>query len=242
MRVPPRSVSEEEAPHEPACPEGRGDTAGPLSRESGREAQAEESARESEAAESDAAELLGENAMPAGRLSSRGERAAEDMAPSEGLEAYGDDIRGVLAAIRPQHAEPGSEPSAAASSPVALGPVAPAGDSEKLVAAYGDDIRGALASIRPEAERAAAAVIAAYGEDMRNSLAELRPGAGRAAKTTEPGAEAAAAAQPAAPEKRYDGGHGPFTFEEFEAYYGAEEASRRWQAAAASGKRWTMCA
>ena len=88
MRVPPRSASQEEAPHEPACPEGRGDTAGPLSRESGREAQAEESARESEAAESDAAELLGENAMPAGRLSSRGERAAEDMAPSEGLEAY----------------------------------------------------------------------------------------------------------------------------------------------------------
>ena len=134
------------------------------------------------------------------------------------------------------------EESAAEAGPVALGPVAPARDAEKLVAAYGDDIRGALASIRPEAERAAAAVIAAYGEDMRNSLAELRPGAGRAAKTTEPGAEAAAAAQPAAPEKRYDGGHGPFTFEEFEAYYGAEEASQRWQAAAASGKRWTMCA
>ena len=29
---------------------------------------------------------------------------------------------------------------------------------------------------------------------------------------------------------------------EFEEYYGAEEASRRWQAAAGEGKRWTMCA
>ena len=160
----------------------------------------------------------------------------------EGLEAYGDDIRGVLAAIRPQHAEPGSEPSAAASSPVALGPVAPAGDSEKLVAAYGDEIRGALASIRPEAERAAAAVIAKYGEDMRNSLAELRPGAQPAAAKKPQHDVEAPAAVPAAPEKRFDGGHGPFTYEEFEEYYGPEEASRRWQAAAGEGKRWTMCA
>ena len=32
-------------------------------------------------------------------------------------------------------------------------------------------------------------------------------------------------------ERRFDGDVGPFTLEEFEAFYGAEEASKRWESA-----------
>ena len=54
--------------------------------------------------------------------------------------------------------------------------------------------------------------------------------------TRSPGGEsstAAVAAAAAGESRRVDGGHGPFTFDEFEAFYGAEEARRRWEAAEA---------
>ena len=46
-----------------------------------------------------------------------------------------------------------------------------------------------------------------------------------------PDGAVAAAAAATAGESRLDGGLGPFTFDEFEAFYGAEEASKRWESA-----------
>ena len=79
------------------------------------------------------------------------------------------------------------------------------------------------------------AFLAAYRRDMQRAQLGSAPAASAAGRAGGGGDKGLGLGVTGEPERRMDGGHGPFTEQEFLDYYGEEEGLRRWAAAAPDG-------